>query len=105
MDALADGGRDPGFAPASTRRELSFAARGTIAVVAGRQKMAPIAHARAAALGRESSSEPDTKRMICATSGRSVGGSGQGSCMQVGFDAEIAIIAWYCRMMVLANGN
>ena len=52
MDALADGGRDPASARASTRREPSFAARGTIAVVAGRQKMAPIAHARAAALGR-----------------------------------------------------
>ena len=39
-------------APALTRREPSFAARGTIAAVAGCQNMALIAHARTAALGR-----------------------------------------------------
>ena len=32
-------------APASTRREPSFAVRGTIAAMAGDQNMAPIAHA------------------------------------------------------------
>ena len=62
--AIADGGQDPGSAPASTRREPSFAARGTIAVVAGRQKMAPIAHARASALGRELPFEPGFQAFV-----------------------------------------
>ena len=44
----------------------TFAARGTIAVVLGHQKIALISYARAAALGREPSSEPG---LICTTSG------------------------------------